>query len=105
MQTARDVLSLIRVMGIKAFVNLTRSLKQNTTYFRGFFVSSCIGTLLKTHFFEEISRNGKIDLREFCERYNYDIYFLRGMCNYLVSVDLLDPDGDSYKMKKSFHLD
>jgi SAM-dependent methyltransferase len=104
MKTLKDLLSLIRVIGIKTFVNLTRSLKQNTPYFRGFFVSSCVGTLLKTHFFEELSANSKIDLGEFCKKNNYDIYFLRGICNYLVSVDLLDLDGDTYKMKKSFHL-
>ena len=104
MQTLKDLLSLIRVIGIKTFVNLTRSLRQNTTYFRGFFVSSCVGTLLKTRFFEELSANSKIDLGEFCKENNYDIYFLRGICNYLVSVGLLDLDGDSYKMEKSFHL-
>ena len=105
MKTVRDVISLIRVMGLKKFVNLIRSLKQNTAYFRGFFVSSCIGTLLKTPFFGELSTNGKIDLEKFCKENNYDIYFLRGICNYLVSLDLLDLDGDMYKMKKSFHLD
>lgn len=105
MKTVKDVISLIRVIGIKQFIDLTRSVKQNTVYFRGFFVSSCIGTLLKTPFFEELSANGRIDPDEFCKKNNYDIYFLRGICNYLVSLDLLDQDGDMYKMKKSFYLD
>ncbi|MGO8988664.1 MAG: class I SAM-dependent methyltransferase [bacterium] len=104
MKTVKDVLSLVRLMGIKEFVNLIRSLKQNTVYFRGFFVSSCIGTLLKTPFFEELSINGKIDLGNFCKTNNYDIYFLRTICNYLVSVGLLDIEGDMYKMNKSFRL-
>jgi SAM-dependent methyltransferase len=105
MKTVRDILSIIKVIGIREFLNIVRSLKQNTVYFRGFFVSSCIGALLKTSFFEELSANGKIDLGEFCKKNNYDIYFLRGICNYLVSLDLLDLENNSYKMKKSFHLD
>ena len=105
MKMLMDLVSLIRVIGIKAFVNLTRSLKQNTTYFRGFFVSSCIGALLKTPFFEELSKSFRIDLEEFCKRHDYDIYFLRGICNYLVSLRLLELKDNSYMMRKSFHLD
>jgi SAM-dependent methyltransferase len=105
MKTVKDLLSLIRVIGIKEFINLTRSLKQNTGYFRGFFVSSCIGTLLKTPFFEELLTNGRIDLVKFCNRNNYDIYFLKAICNYLVSVNLLDLEDNIYKMKKSFRLE
>ena len=91
-------------MGMKEFIKLARSLKQNTVYFRGFFVSSCIGTLLKTSFFEELWKNGEIDLDNFCKKNNYDIYFLRTICNYLVSVGLLDIEGEMYKMNKSFRL-
>ena len=105
MKTVKDVLSLIRVIGIKEFLNLVRSLRQNTTYFRGFFVSSCIGALLKTPFFEELLANGRIDLVKFCDRNNYDIYFLKAICNYLVSVNLLDLEDTIYKKKKSFHLE
>lgn len=104
MKTVKDVLSLTKLMGIKEFVNLIRSLKQNTIYFRGFFVSSCIGALLKTSFFEELSINGKIDVGNFCKINNYDPYFLRTICNYLVSVSLLDIEGGMYKMNKSFRL-
>ncbi len=104
MKMLKDLTSLIRVIGVRTFLNLTRSLKQNTPYFRGFFVSSCVGTLLKTSFFEDLSVNRKIDLDEFCKTNSYDIYFLKGICNYLVSVGLLDLEGDLYKMKNSFHL-
>jgi SAM-dependent methyltransferase len=104
MKTVKDVLSLIRVIGIKEFLNLARSLRQNTTYFRGFFVSSCIGTLLKTPFFEELFINDRVDLSEFCKKYNYDIYFLKAICDYLVSLNLLDLDGNMYKIKKSFRI-
>jgi SAM-dependent methyltransferase len=104
MKTVKDVLSLIRVIGIKEFINLTRSIKQNTGYFRGFFVSSCIGALLKTPFFEELLTNGRIDLSEFCKKNNYDIYFLKAICDYLVSLSLLDLDGNMYKMKNSFRI-
>jgi len=104
MKTVKDILSLFRVIGIKEFINLTRSIKQNTGYFRGFFVSSCIGTLLKTPFFEELLANGRIDLNEFCKKNNYDIYFLKAICDYLLSLNLLDLDGNMYKMKKSFRI-
>lgn len=104
MKAVKDVLSLIRVIGIKEFINLARSLRQNTVYFRGFFVSSCIGTLLKTPFFEELSVNGAIDLSEFCKKHNYDIFFLKAICDYLASLDLLDMDRNTCKMKKSFRI-
>jgi SAM-dependent methyltransferase len=104
-KTLKDVISIIRVIGIKEFLNLVRSLRQNTIYFRGFFVSSCIGTLLKTPFWQELLTNGEIDPDKFCNRYDYDIYFLKTICNYLVSVNLLDLEKNIYKMKKSFHLE
>jgi SAM-dependent methyltransferase len=104
MKTVKDILSLIRVIGIKELINLIRSIKQNTTYFRGFFVSSCIGALLKTSFFEELLRNGRMDLIDFCRKNNYDMYFLKAICDYLVSLNLLDLDGNIYKMKKSFRI-
>jgi SAM-dependent methyltransferase len=104
MKVVNDVLLLTKLMGIKEFVNLIRSLKQNTVYFRGFFISSCIGALLKTPFFDDLSINGKIDLGDFCRTNNYDIYFLRTICNYLVSVSLLDMEGDTYIMNDSFRL-
>ncbi len=104
MKTVKDVISLIGVIGIKEFLNLVRSLRQNTAYFRGFFVSSCIATLLKTKFYEELLTIGRIDPSEFCKKNNYDIYFFKAICDYLVSLDLLDLDGNMYKMKKSFRL-
>lgn len=105
MKTLRDILSIIRIIGLKEFLKIVRSLKQNTQYFRGFCVSSCIAALLKTSFFDELLANSKIDLNEFCKENDYDIYFLKGICDYLVSLDLLDFKENSYKAKKSFHFD
>ena len=104
MKTIRDVLSLIRVIGIREFLNLIRSLRQNTIYFRGFFVSSCIGTLLKTPFFEDLVTKGGVDVSEFCKKNDYDIYFMRAICDYLVSLGLLDLDDNMYKIKRSFRI-
>jgi SAM-dependent methyltransferase len=104
MKTIKDVLSLIRVVGIKEFLNLVKSLRQNTIYFRGFFVSSCIGTLLKTPFFEELSTNDGVDLNKFCKKNDYDIYLLKAICDYLASLSLLDLDGNLYKIRKSFRI-
>jgi len=102
--TVFEIFSLTKTIGIKNLIELVLSKKQNSNHVRGFFVSSCIGTLLKIAFFEQILKNGEVVIDDFCKEHDYDLYSLKAICDYLVSVSLFESSGSKYKIDHSFHI-
>ncbi len=74
-----------------------------TSYARGYIASCVISALRNVGFFEALDREGTVNVMRFSEKYSYDGFSLRVLCEYLYTIGLLNKTQQGYKWSHKGH--
>jgi SAM-dependent methyltransferase len=89
------LLKALRVLGPTHLWKLRRAQALGTPIERGFFATRVIQCLFNLGFFDELTREGRVDLPDFALRFDLDLRILRLLCDYLYSLHFLDRRGEN----------
>jgi phenylpyruvate C(3)-methyltransferase len=96
------VLELIRttqVVGLRRMLRLRRA--QRLVWpemMNGFYSTRIMQTLLNVGFFDELKAHGRVDVAAFAKAQRLDPAILRSLCDALYSLQILDKEGDQYRL-------
>jgi hypothetical protein len=101
----QELMNATRVVGLRQLRRLKRA--QTLTWpnmINGFVLTRVMQTLLNVGFFDELTREGRVDPGPFAARNNFDDSILRSLCDALYASHILEKEGNAYRLTSQGQL-
>jgi len=83
-----------KIGGIRRLLRIRKKHALGLKYIRGYAVTTCFWVLANTGFFDDLQKEGILDLHEFAREKGLDIETLRSICEYLDGIKILNCGND-----------